>query len=209
MEQATPGNLYDMERACLSFYKTFEQLTSPAGGYKDLEELFWSAEIVGTGRGVAGTHPSVQHIATELRKPCGITDPDQLLVSVGDAIGKAHERDRRWDRAPLEFATLVARSLPTAEACVNVTRRMVGCLLDRFYWDAKYSDAAQDPQRSEAHRAKFYQILELLKQHPSPYASPPPELTARKPAQHRKPPRPRPGPLVELPCNKRARILYR
>jgi hypothetical protein len=209
MERAPPVNLYDMERACLSIYKTFEQLTSPAGGYKDLEELFSSAEIVGSGRGVAGTHPSVQHIATELHKECVITDHDQLLLRVGYAIGKAHEKDRRWDRAPLEFATLVARALPTAEACVNVTRRMVGCLLDRFYWDAKYADVARDPQRSEAHRAKFRQILELLKQHPSPYASPPPELSARKAAHQRKPPRPPPGGVVEVPGSKRTRILYR
>lgn len=207
MDQAPPVNLYDMERACLSVYRSFEQLTSPAWGVRDLEGLFRTAEIDGAGGLV--THPSVRLIAAELSKPCGITDPDRLLLHVGDFIGKAHEKDQRWDQAPFEFATLVARSLPTADACVSVLKRMAGCLLDRFYWDAKYSGAARDPQRSEAHRAKFHQILELLKQHPSPYASPPPELTARKPAQHPKPPRPRPGPLVEFPCNKRARILYR
>lgn len=173
-------NVYDMERASLSVYKNFEQLTSPVGGFMDLEGLFCSAETLGEA---PSAHPSLQRIAA---------DPDQLLLLVGRAIGETQ------GNAPFDFATLVARALPTAEACVNVTRRMAGCLLDRFYRDAKYSGSGSK-----------HKILELLKQYPSPYSSPPPELSERRPSYRRKPPRPLPGAPAEIPSNKCARVLMR
>jgi hypothetical protein len=172
-------NLYDMERSLLSVYKTYEALTDPVSGWPVLRDLFREVAKHPPGFPLPdNVHPTVRLLALALWEPTPVAlSVDAVLLRLGDSIGTRHAQDGQWGRAPMEFAHGLALALHTNEECEIALRRLLGCLLDRFYWDAKYGDPKTGNR--EEQRRRFAAIKAALFTNPSPYSEPPEELRKR------------------------------